>query len=79
MVAIRVSHLFPVPARRVGNNPRKKRAVIKVCCSLYFPGLLGWLFIRCFANRNEPGLESGGEELRGNETEGPAGSEPRSG
>lgn len=25
MVAIRVCHLFPVPARRVGDNPRKKR------------------------------------------------------
>ncbi|MXQ85760.1 hypothetical protein E5288_WYG016448 [Bos mutus] len=30
-------------------------------------------------DKNEPGLEAGGEELRGNETEGPAGSEPRSG
>lgn len=40
---------------------KKGVRVIKVCCSLSFLRLLGCFFIRCFANRNEPGLSARGE------------------
>lgn len=53
---------------RVSETIRGKkgaRVVIKVCCSLSSLRLLGLLLIHCFANRNEPGLPAGGEELRG--------------